>query len=210
MVPEQTTVQLTKSTTLTTNVGPGSGAVTFVTSTPLVCTVTSAGVLTALTSGTCLVTATKAASAGFSESSATVTIVISDSDLKAAEAKAKADAEAAAKAKAEADAKAAAEKVIADRIAAAEAKAAAVIVNPVVTRSGTKFTLDLPDKYYGKIATVYVGTTVKGKTTYKKLNFFVLAKQDATATFTSKVKLVKGQTVQVRVGSAVIKSVKIK
>ena len=78
----------------------------------------------------------------------------------------------------------------------------------MVTKSGTKLTLDLPDKYYGKIVTVYVGTTVKGKTTYKKLDYFVLDKEDGTATFTSKVKLAKGQTIQVKVGSKVVKSVK--
>ena len=114
--------------------------------------------------------------------------------------------------KAEAEVRAAAEAVVKaeqEKFAAAEVKAAAVVVKPVVTKSGTKMTLDLPDKYYGKIVTIYVGTTVKGKTTYKKLDFFVLDKEDGTANITSKVKLVKGQTIQVKVGSTVVKSVKI-
>ncbi len=147
-----------------------------------------------------------------------------------AEADAKAAAEAAAKAAADKAAleKAAAEREAADkaaaevraaaeavvkaeevRAAAAEAKAAAVTVKPVVTKSGTKLTLDLPDKYYGKIVTIYVGTTVKGKTTYKKLDYFVLDKEDGTADITTKMKLKKGQTIQVKVGSKVVKSVRL-
>ncbi|CAN2210150.1 hypothetical protein MCEMRE239_00958 [Candidatus Nanopelagicaceae bacterium] len=113
--------------------------------------------------------------------------------------------------KAETQARAAAEAIVKAeeaKVAAAEVKAAATVVKPVVTKSGTKLTLDLPDKYYGRIVTVYVGTTVKGKTTYKKLDYFVLDKEDGTATFTSKVKLAKGQTIQVKVGSTVVKSVK--
>ncbi|CAN1515199.1 hypothetical protein MCERE3_00974 [Candidatus Nanopelagicaceae bacterium] len=114
--------------------------------------------------------------------------------------------------KAETEARAAAEAVVKAeeaKVAAAVVKAAAVTVKPVVSKSGTKLTLDLPDKYYGKIVTVYVGTTVKGKTTYKKLDFFVLDKEDGTANITSKVKLVKGQVIRVNVGSTVVKSVKI-
>ena len=129
---------------------------------------------------------------------------------KAALEKAAAEREAADKAAAEV--RAAAEAVVKAeeaRVAAAEAQAAAVTVKPVVTKSGTKLTLDLPDKYYGKIVTIYVGTTVKGKTTYKKLDFFVLDKEDGTANITSKVKLVRGQVIRVNVGSTVVKSVKI-
>ena len=121
-------------------------------------------------------------------------------------------AEKAAVEKAETQARAAAEAVVKAeeaKVAAAVVKAAAVTVKPVVSKSGTKLTLDLPDKYYGKIVTVFVGTTVKGKTTYKKLDFFVLDKEDGTANITSKVKLVKGQVIRVNVGSTVVKSVKI-
>ena len=135
--------------------------------------------------------------------------------VRAAEAKVAAEAAAVVKAaadKVEAEARAAAEVIVAAqeaKVAAAVVKAAAASVKAVVSKSGTKITLDLPDKYYGKIVTIYVGTTVKGKTTYKKLDFFALDKEDGTATITSKVKLVKGQIVRVNVGSTVVKSVKI-
>ncbi|CAN2210738.1 SbsA, Ig-like domain containing protein [Candidatus Nanopelagicaceae bacterium] len=114
--------------------------------------------------------------------------------------------------KVEAEARAAAEAVVKaeeEKVAAAVVKAAAVTVKAVVSKSGTKMTLDLPDKYFGKIVTIYVGTTVKGKTTYKKLDFFVLDTEDGRSSITSKVKLVKGQILRVNVGSTVIKSVKI-
>ena len=114
--------------------------------------------------------------------------------------------------KVEAQARAAAEVIVAAqeaKVAAAVVKAEAATVKPVVTKSGTKMTLDLPDKYYGKIVTIYVGNTVKGKTTYKKFDFFVLDKEDGTANITSKVKLVKGQVIRVNIGSTVVKSVKI-
>jgi hypothetical protein len=114
--------------------------------------------------------------------------------------------------KAAAEVRAAAEAVVKAeeaRVAAAEAKAAAVEVMPVATKSGTKITLDLPDKYYGKIVTIYVGTTVKGKTAYKKLDYFVLDKEDGTAEFSTMMKLKKGQTIQVKVGSKVVKSVRL-
>jgi hypothetical protein len=125
----------------------------------------------------------------------------------------KAATEKAAVEKAEAQARAAAEAIVKAeeaKVAAAEVKAAAVVVKPVVTKSGTKMTLDLPDKYYGKIVTIYVGTTVKGKTTYKKLDFFVLDKEDGTANITSKVKLVKGQVIRVNVGRTVLQTLRVR
>jgi hypothetical protein len=149
---------------------------------------------------------------------------------KAAE-EAKAALEAAAKAAADkaalekaAEAKAAADKLEAERneaaaaivraeeakVAAAIAKAEAVTVRPVVTRSGLKLTLDLPDKYFGKIVTVYVGTTKNGRTTFKKLDFFALDKEDGTATISSKVKLAKGQIIRVNVGKTVVQSVRVR
>ena len=148
--------------------------------------------------------------------STTIT-VISEAEQKAAAAKAEADAaakakvEAAAKAAAEAAAaaKASADKLAADQVAAVQRKAAAVVVVPAVTKSGTKLALDLPDKYYGQIVTIYLGTTVKGKTTFKKLDFFVLDKLDATATVTSKVKLAKDQIIQVKLGSLAIYTAKV-
>ena len=97
----------------------------------------------------------------------------------------------------------AAARAEAEKAAAADEKGTAIII-----MAGTTLTLDLPDKYYGKIVTVYVSTTVKGKITFKKLDYFVLDKKDGAATITSKIKLAKGQTIQVKVGSKVVKSVK--
>ena len=112
------TIQLDKTTTLSSGGGGGTGAVTYSTSTPTICSVTTAGVVTGLVAGTCLVKATKAASGTYLEgSSANLSITVSDSDKKAAEA-------AAAAAKAAAD-KAAAEKAAAEAAALAAAKAKA-------------------------------------------------------------------------------------
>jgi hypothetical protein len=149
------------------------------------------------------------------KAAAEAVVAAAAAEVRAAEAKVAAEAAAVVKAaadKVEAEARAAAEVIVAAqeaKVAAAVVKAAATTVKPVVTKSGTKMTLDLPDKYYGKIVTIYVGTTVKGKTTYKKLDFFVLDKEDGTANITSKVKLVKGQVIRVNIGSKVVKSVKI-
>jgi hypothetical protein len=125
VVPAVTTVQLTKTTSLSTTGGSGTGALTYATSTPTICSVTSTGVVTAIAAGNCLVTATKAASTThFAATSTVVTIVISDSDQKGAEADAaaKAAADKAAADKAAAD-KAAADKAAADKAAADKAAA---------------------------------------------------------------------------------------
>ena len=96
------------------------------------------------------------------------------------------------------------------KVAAAIAKAEAVTVRPVVTRSGLRLTLDLPDKYFSKIVTVFVGTTKNGRTTFRKLDFFALDKEDGTATISSKVKLAKGQIIRVNVGKTVVQSVRVR
>jgi ATPase subunit of ABC transporter with duplicated ATPase domains len=148
-----------------------------------------------------------------------------------AEADAKAAAEAAAKAAADkaAQEKAAAERAAADkiaaeeraaaeaivkaeeaRVAAAEAKAAASNVKVTSSKSGTKLTLDLADKYFGKIVTVYVGTKKNGKVTYRAIDYFAVDKEDGTASISTKVKLTKGQIIRVNVGKTVIKSLTLK
>jgi uncharacterized repeat protein (TIGR02059 family) len=148
-----------------------------------------------------------------------------------AEADAKAAAEAAAKAAADkaaqekaAAAQAAADKIAAEeraaveavvkaeeaRVAAAEAKAAASDVKVTSSKSGTKLTLDLADKYFGKIVTVYVGTKKNGKVTYRALDYFAVDKEDGTASISTKVKLTKGQIIRVNVGKTVVKSLTLK
>ena len=144
---------------------------------------------------------------------------------------AKAVAEAAAKAAADKAAleKVAAERAVADKIAAEEravveaavkaeeakvaaavAKAAASDVKVSSSKSGTKLTLDLADKYYGKIVTVYVGTKKNGKVTYRAIDFFAVDKEDGTATISTKMKLAKGQIIRVNVGKTVVKSLTLK
>jgi septal ring-binding cell division protein DamX len=148
-----------------------------------------------------------------------------------AEADAKAAAEAAAKAAADKAAleKAAAERAAADkiaaeeraaaeaivkaeeaRVAAAEAKAAASNVKVTSSKTGTKLTLDLADKYFGKIVTVFVGTKKNGKVTYRVLDYFAVDKEDGTASISTKVKLTKGQIIRVNVGKTVVKSLTLK
>ncbi len=147
----------------------------------------------------------------------------------AADAKAALDAAAKAAADKVALEKAAAEKAIADRLETARNEAAAVIVKAeearvaavaakaasatarvILSKTGFRLTLDLPDMYYGKIVTIYVGTTKNGKTTYKKLDFFALDKEDGIATISSRVKLAKGQIIRVNVGKTVVQSVRVR
>ena len=124
VVPAATTVQLTKTTTLSTTGGSGTGAVTYATSTPTICSVTTAGVVFAVAVGTCSVTATKASdgSSYLAATSAPVTITMSNSDALAAAAALQAAADKVIADKAAADKviadKAAADKVIADKAAA--------------------------------------------------------------------------------------------
>ena len=129
VVPAVTTVQLTKTTTLSTTGGSGSGAVTYATSTPTICSITSAGVVSAVAVGTCSVTATKASdgSSYLAATSVPVTITMSNSDALAAAAALQAAADKVIADKAAADKviadKAAADKVIADKAAADKAAA---------------------------------------------------------------------------------------
>ena len=117
-------VQLPGTTTLTTTGGSGTGALTYTTSTPTICSVTSAGVVTAVAVGNCLITATKAADSSYlAATSSVVTLTISDSDAVAA--KAAAD-------KAVADAKAAADKAAADKAAADKAAADKAAADKVI------------------------------------------------------------------------------
>jgi hypothetical protein len=73
-------VQLGETATMSTSGGSGDGAVSYLTTTPELCSVTSAGVITGIAAGSCLVTATKAVSGNyFAAISAVVAVTISDS-----------------------------------------------------------------------------------------------------------------------------------
>jgi hypothetical protein len=244
VVPALSTVQLTNTTTLSTTGGSGTGAVTYATSTPAICTVTSSGTVTAVVAGNCLVTATKAASTGFlATTSAVVTIVVSDSDQKAAaaaaeaaaKAKAEADARAAAEAKAAADAaaKVAAEKLAAEQAAAAEkakadaeakakadaeeaerlaaierARIANTLTYSIATRTKS-IRANLSYKYEYRVADLLVGTTVKGKTTYRKVATIVL-NQNGDGLFRTTSTIKKGNVLRVVIGKSIVTSVKVK
>jgi hypothetical protein len=171
-VPTHAMVQLNETTTMTTTGGTGDGAVSYLTTTPSLCSVTGAGVVTAIAVGSCLVTATKASSGNyFAAISPVIAITVSDSVAVAAS-KAAADkliADAIARAIA---AKAIADKIIADK-AAADAAAAAesgggepiavedlsTIRYAIATRTKTIF-VDLADKYADQIVAVDVKKSV--------------------------------------------------
>jgi hypothetical protein len=118
-----TTVQLGLTSTISASGGTGTGALKYATNTASLCSVSDAGVVTALAAGTCQITVTKWATLNLLSASQSISLTISDADAKAkadADAKAKADADA--KAKADADAKA---KADADAKAKADADAKA-------------------------------------------------------------------------------------
>jgi hypothetical protein len=155
-VPASEVVQLAGTTTMTTTGGTGDGAVSYLTTTPAICSVTGAGVVTAITVGSCLITATKAASGNyFAAISSVIAVTASDS---VAVAKAIAD-------------KAAADKAIADRAAAEAAAAesggglpaAVAALNSLryvaIVASKTIY-VDLADRYAGQTVVVDVKMSV--------------------------------------------------
>jgi hypothetical protein len=116
----------------------------------------------------------------------------------AAEAKAAAD-----KLAAEAAAKAAEEAAAEAAIVAAEKKAAANTVKISSSTKATKLTLDLADKYWGRIAYVQVVTKTKTGTKTTTLDYFVIDNEQGTASISVK-KLAKGQKLQVRIGKTIV------
>ena len=115
-----------------------------------------------------------------------------------ADAKAEAEAKVIAEAKAKADAEAAAV------VAAIEKKAAANTVKINNSSKGsTKLNMNLADKYYGDI--VYIEVRTKTKTGFKTrvVDSFVVTNEDGSISVSVK-KLLKGQTLRIRVGKAVL------
>jgi hypothetical protein len=228
VVPAATTVQLTKTTTLSTTGGSGSGAITYATSTPTICSVTSAGVVSAVAVGTCSLTATKASdgSSYLAATSVAVTIAISNSEALAAAEKVIADKAAADKVIAD---KAAADKVIADKAAADKAAADAAaseggggtasdvsVLNSIkysISGKTKTITLDLADKYAGQKVDITIKTTVlvKGKitTNYLKVSSVKL-NSTGKAVVKTTVAIKAGNSIQVKLGGITIKSVTVK
>ena len=118
----------------------------------------------------------------------------------------KAAAEAAAKA---AEEKLAQEKVIAaEQAAVAAAKAAAAVaaantVEIVPTANATKISLDLADRYFGRVAYVELVTKTRTGLRTTTLDYFVVDREDGKATLSVR-KLLKGQKIQVRIGKSIV------
>jgi hypothetical protein len=179
-VPTAAVVQISETTTMTTTGGTGDGVVSYLTTSPVVCSVSAAGIVTGLSVGSCLITATKAASGNyFAATSSVIAITISDSAA-IAKAKAAADQAVADATKAAADAAA---KVIADKAAADAAAVAAAVggsgeaiakedlntVRYAITTKTKTIVLDLADQYADTAVLVEVKKSVvlNGKTVVK-------------------------------------------
>ena len=115
-----------------------------------------------------------------------------------ADAKAEAEAKVIAEAKAESVAEAAAVVATIQRIAAANT----VKIN-YSSKQSTKLSLNLADKYYGDIVYVEVRTKTKSGFKITVVDSFVIMNEDGTISITTK-KLLKGQTLRVRVGGKVL------
>jgi predicted nucleic acid-binding Zn-ribbon protein len=203
-----TTVQLGATSTLSASGGTGTGALKYATSTASLCSVTDAGVVTALAAGTCQITVTKWATLNLLSASQSISLAISDSDAKAkAEADAKAKAEADAKAKAEADAKAKAEAdAKAKAEADAKAKAASRIISVGARSNGkTPVRVNLPTSFNGQRAILQ---RAKPGQSFTLLFTRVLdSKGDALFQVSSDLK--SGDTIRVRVGNRTLGSIVI-
>ena len=116
-----------------------------------------------------------------------------------------ADAKAAAEAAAKAAEEKAAEEVAAAVVAAAVKKAAANSVKISSSSKATKLTLDLADKYYGRIAYVQVVTKTKTGVKTTTLDYFVIDNEEGIANISVK-KLAKGEKLQVRIGKTIVYS----
>ena len=98
-------------------------------------------------------------------------------------------------------------KLAADAEKALEVKAATNSLKSVSTSKGvTKFKFDLADKYWGSIFQVQLKVVKNGKTTYRNLGDLIIESLDGTATFSTKVKLVKGAKLRIVDGKTQIKA----
>jgi membrane protein involved in colicin uptake len=180
-------------------------------------------VVTALSAGTCSITAERAAS-GFATAripevtfkvfTAAETKAIADDLVKAAEkaaseARAAVEKAAAEKAAAEAKAKALAEEQAAAAAAIAEAARLAALstVTSVKTVTGkTSIALNLADKYSGAIMELQVRTVVSGKVKFVRLASATITRADGVLTVGTKAKLVKGQQMRIVIAGKVVLS----
>ena len=216
-------LEVGKTATLTTTGGADTGTNNFLSNSPTICTVTGAGVVTAVAAGTCSVYAQRTASGFTTAVSADVTFKV----MSAAEVKAVADAAAKAAAdKAAADALAAAEKVAADKAAAeAKAKEAAekaaaeaarveavrlaglnTVGNIKTVKGKTSISMNLADKYYAYILELQVRTVVKGKARFTTIEYFAVEREDGVVTVSTRAKIAKGQQMRVLSDGKVVRT----
>jgi methionine-rich copper-binding protein CopC len=216
-------LEVGKTATLTTTGGATTGTNNFLSNSPTICTVTGAGVVTAVAAGTCSVYAQRTASGFTTAVSADVTFKV----LTAAEVKAVADAAAKAAAdKAAADALAAAEKAAADKAAAeAKAKEAAemaaaeaarveavrlaglsTVGNIKTVKGKTSISMNLADKYYAYILELQVRTVVKGKARFTTIEYFAVEREDGVVTVSTRAKIAKGQQMRVLSDGKVVRT----
>jgi len=207
-------LEVGKTATLTTTGGAATGTNNFLSNSPTICTVTSAGVVTAVAAGTCSVYAQRTAPGFTTAVSADVTFkimsaaevkAIADAAVKAAADKAAADAAAAA-VKAAAD-KAEAEVKAAEAAAAVAAEAARVeavrlaglnTVTSIKTVKGkTSVALNLADKYYGYILELQLRTVVKGKVRFTTIEYFAVQRENGVVTVSTRAKIAKGQQMRI-------------
>ena len=207
-------LEVGKTATLTTTGGAATGTNNFLSNSPTICTVTSAGVVTAVAAGTCSVYAQRTAAGFTTVVSADVTFkimsaaevkAIADAAVKVAADKAAADAAAAA-VKAAAD-KAEAEAKAAEAAAAVAAEAARVeavrlaglnTVTSIKTVKGkTSIALNLADKYYGYILELQLRTVVKGKVRFTTIEYFAVQRENGVVTVSTMTKIAKGQRMRI-------------
>jgi predicted nucleic acid-binding Zn-ribbon protein len=202
-----TTVQLGLASTISASGGTGTGALKYATNTASLCSVSDAGVVTALAAGTCQITVTKWATLNLLSASQSISLTISDSDAKAkadADAKAKADADAKAKADADAKAKADADaKAKAD--ADAKAKASRVITVGSRTNGKTPVRVFLSTSVKGQIAILQRAKPGQGFT----LLFTRVLDSKGNALFQVATELKSGDRLRVRVGGKTLGSIVI-
>ena len=217
-----TEVQLGETASVTTTGGSGDGAVSYITTSPSLCSITTAGVITGISAGSCLVIATKAVSGNyFAAVSAVIAITISDSVSIAARHAAALELArrlAAALALAAEEARLAAEKAAAE--AAAEGGGGAPIAKEdlntiryaIATRTKTIF-LDLADKYFGEIAVVDAKMLVlkDGKQVLRYVPIDSVALEEfGIAKIKTVVAIKVGTIIRVRTDSGLLKYVTVK
>ncbi len=216
-------LEVGKTATLTVTGGAATGTNNFLSNSPTICTVTGAGVVTAVATGTCSVYAQRTASGFTTAVSADVTFkvlsaaevkAVADAAVKAAADKAAADAAAAEakaaadKAEAEAKAKAAAEAIAAEaaRVEAVRLAGLNSVGNIKTVKGKTTISMNLADKYYGYILELQVRTVVKGKARFTTIEYFAVEREDGVVAVSTRAKIAKGQQMRILSDGKVVRT----